>query len=44
MGALDPQIDNWAHLGGLLCGALMAFVIQPRVALHSSQRPWGQTP
>jgi rhomboid protease GluP len=33
MGALDPQIDNWAHLGGLLCGALLAFGIQPRVAL-----------
>ena len=34
MGALDPQIDNWAHLGGLLCGALMAFAIRPRVALQ----------
>ena len=31
IGALDPQIDNWAHFGGLLCGALMAFAIRPRV-------------
>jgi rhomboid protease GluP len=37
LGALDPQIDNWAHLGGLLCGALLAFVIQPRVALEQSR-------
>jgi len=33
MGALDPRIDNWAHLGGLLCGALIGLAIRPRVAL-----------
>jgi len=33
MGALDPHIDNWAHLGGLLCGALIGLAIRPRVAL-----------
>jgi len=36
-GALDPQIDNMAHLGGLLCGALLAFAIKPRVALQSAR-------
>jgi rhomboid protease GluP len=33
-GALDPRIDNWAHLGGALCGALLAFAIEPRVAVQ----------
>jgi len=32
LGTLDPQIDNWAHLGGALCGALLAFAIRPRVS------------
>ena len=36
-GALDPQIDNWAHFGGLLCGALLALAIKPRVALQPSR-------
>jgi rhomboid protease GluP len=35
IGALDPRIDNWAHLGGLVCGALLAFGIRPRVATTS---------
>ena len=35
IGALDPRIDNWAHLGGLVCGALLAFGIRPRVATAS---------
>jgi rhomboid protease GluP len=26
-GFLIPQIDNWAHLGGFLCGALVGFVL-----------------
>ena len=32
IGALDPQIDNWAHLGGLLGGAALALGVRPRVA------------
>jgi rhomboid protease GluP len=32
MGAIDPRIDNWAHLGGLLGGAVIALGIRPRVA------------
>jgi rhomboid protease GluP len=31
-GALDPHIDNWAHLGGLLGGAVVALGMRPRVA------------
>jgi len=37
-GAIDPNIDNWAHLGGLIGGALVSLGIQPRlgiVARHS---------
>lgn len=30
-----PNIDNWAHLGGLLTGAVMALFISP-------SSPWGQ--
>jgi rhomboid protease GluP len=30
MGAIDPRIDNWAHLGGLLGGAVVALGIRPR--------------
>jgi len=37
MGALDPQIDNMAHLGGMIAGALLALVIRPRVALGLSR-------
>jgi rhomboid protease GluP len=32
IGAVDPQIDNWAHFGGLLGGAVVALGVQPRVA------------
>lgn len=32
IGAIDPQIDNWAHFGGLLGGAVVAIGVQPRVA------------
>ncbi|HKH91953.1 MAG TPA: rhomboid family intramembrane serine protease [Gemmatimonadaceae bacterium] len=31
MGAIDPRIDNWAHLGGLIGGAVVAAGIRPRV-------------
>lgn len=31
MGAIDPVIDNWAHLGGLIGGAVAASGIRPRV-------------
>ena len=29
MGAIDPRIDNWAHLGGLIGGAVVALGIRP---------------
>ena len=32
IGALDPRIDNWAHFGGLLGGAVVALGIRPKVA------------
>ncbi|HEX5970499.1 MAG TPA: rhomboid family intramembrane serine protease [Gemmatimonadaceae bacterium] len=32
MGAIDPQIDNWAHFGGLLGGAVIALGVRPKVA------------
>ena len=32
IGAVDPQIDNWAHFGGLLGGAVVALGVRPRVA------------
>jgi rhomboid protease GluP len=31
-GALDPQIDNWAHLGGLVGGAVVALGVRPKVS------------
>jgi membrane associated rhomboid family serine protease len=32
IGAIDPQIDNWAHFGGLLGGAAIALGVRPKVA------------
>jgi rhomboid protease GluP len=31
LGFLQPAVDNWAHLGGLLGGMLMALVLRPAV-------------
>ena len=31
IGALDPQIDNWAHFGGLVGGAVVALGVRPKV-------------
>jgi rhomboid protease GluP len=31
IGAIEPQIDNWAHLGGLIGGVVVASGIRPRV-------------
>jgi len=31
-GAIDPQIDNWAHFGGLIGGAVVALGVRPKVA------------
>jgi rhomboid protease GluP len=36
IGAMDPRIDNWAHLGGLLGGAVVALGIRPRAAPQSA--------
>jgi rhomboid protease GluP len=35
IGAIEPQIDNWAHLGGLIGGAVVASGIRPRVTALS---------
>ena len=32
IGAITPMIDNWAHFGGLLGGAVVAAGLRPRVA------------
>jgi len=31
IGAIDPRIDNWAHFGGLIGGAVVAAFIRPRI-------------
>lgn len=33
LGAMNPMIDNWGHLGGALGGAAMAYVFGPRLYL-----------
>ena len=33
LGLMNPVIDNWAHLGGALGGAAMAYVFGPRLYL-----------
>jgi rhomboid protease GluP len=35
IGVMDPRIDNWAHLGGLLGGAVVASGIRPRVGVSA---------
>ena len=37
IGAIDPQIDNWAHFGGLIGGAVVATGISPRLLLARAQ-------
>jgi len=37
IGAIDPRIDNWAHLGGLIGGAVVAAGIRPRVVVTRGQ-------
>lgn len=32
---LLPGIDNWAHLGGLLAGAALSWMVSPRFALYT---------
>lgn len=32
VGAIDPRVDNWAHLGGLIGGALVASAVRPKIA------------
>ena len=33
LGVVAPMIDNWAHIGGALGGAFMAYLIGPRLYL-----------
>lgn len=38
MGALSPRIDNWAHFGGLVGGAVVGFGMRPRIARTTLNR------
>lgn len=38
IGALSPQIDNWAHFGGLVGGIMVALGIRPKVAQGDGKR------
>ena len=38
LGAADPQIDNFAHVGGLLGGGAMALILMPEVLLPYGRR------
>jgi hypothetical protein len=33
MGAINPMVDNWGHLGGAIGGAAMAYYFGPRLYL-----------
>ena len=33
LGLVTPMIDNWAHIGGAVGGAAMAYLIGPRLYL-----------
>lgn len=33
LGAINPMIDNWGHLGGAIGGAAMAYYFGPRLYL-----------
>jgi len=37
IGVIEPRIDNWAHLGGLIGGAVVAMGIRPRVLVVRDQ-------
>lgn len=39
LGFSDPIIDNWAHLGGFLGGALLALVLRPSLGEESRTIP-----
>lgn len=39
MGALNPMVDNWGHLGGAIGGAAMAYYFGPR--LYHAELPDG---
>ena len=30
IGAMNPMVDNWGHLGGMIGGAMAAYVFGPR--------------
>jgi rhomboid protease GluP len=38
IGAIDPQIDNWAHLGGLIGGMVVALGVRPKVAWEAQRQ------
>lgn len=40
IGAVDPRIDNWAHFGGLVGGAIVASGILPRVVRSTPDRSY----
>ena len=38
IGALDPRIDNWAHFGGLVGGAVVALGVRPKAVRGANAR------
>lgn len=39
LGAVNPMVDNWGHLGGAIGGAAMAYYFGPR--LYHAELPGG---
>lgn len=39
IGFTTPRIDNFAHIGGLLCGALAGFLLAPNLMVNLQQDP-----
>jgi rhomboid protease GluP len=37
IGAIDPRIDNWAHFGGLIGGAVVALGVRPRAVATAAR-------
>lgn len=42
LGMVNPVIDNWAHIGGAVGGAAMAYYFGPRLYLSESQETGGR--
>lgn len=38
MGALNPMVDQWGHVGGAIGGAMVAYAMGPRLYLSQNQQ------